>query len=53
MQVAGVGGVGSCPGQFILTPSHLVLKYNYFAYSTYFKLYEFEDVSIINISQVK
>ena len=46
-------GGGGCPGQFILTPSHLILKYNYFAYSTYFKLYECEDVSIINISQVK
>ena len=28
-------------------------RLNYFAYSTYFKTYEFEDVSIIIIIQVK
>ena len=49
--VAGVGP--SCPGQFILTPIHLVTKYNHCTNSTYFKLSECEDVSIINIIQAK
>ena len=52
--VAGVGGGGgvSCPDQFILPPIHLGIKV-FFANSTYFKLSEREDVSNINIIQVK
>ena len=49
---SGGGGGVSCPGQFILPPPTWVSKYNIFANSTYFKLSECEDVSIINIIQV-
>ena len=47
-------GVGaSCPGQFILPPTHLGIKVKYFFSNfTYFKLPEYEDVSIINTIQV-
>ena len=44
---------GSCPGQFNLHPTHLNIKVNYFANSTYFKLSESVDVSIMNMIQVK
>ena len=47
------GGGEGCPGQFILTPTHLSIKVKLFANSTYFKLSECEDVLIINILQVK
>ena len=45
-------GEVSSPGQFILPPPTWVSKQNYFANSTYFKLSECEDISIINIIQV-
>ena len=48
----GGGGV-SCPGQFILPPPTWVSKENYFAKFSHFKLSECDDVSIINIIQVK
>ena len=46
------GGGVSCPGQFILPPTHLGIKLLFFSNATYFKLSECEDVSIINIIQV-
>ena len=42
--VAGVGGKMSRP--VYLAPTHLGIKVNYFANSTYFKLSDCEDVSI-------
>ena len=42
----------SCPCQFILTPTHLSIKVNFFAKFSHFKLSECDDVSIINIIQV-
>ena len=52
----GGGGLGvgvSCPGQLILPPPTWVLKKSYRANSTYFILFDCEDVSIIHIIQVK
>ena len=49
----GGGGGVSCPGQFIFPPTHLGIKVKLCAYTTYLKLSECEDVSIINIIQVK
>ena len=52
--VAGVGGKLSRPvDPAPPPPTTLVSKYNYFANSTYFNLSDCEDVSIINIIQVK
>ena len=47
------GGGASCPGQFILPhlPEYQIKLF--FSNSTYFKLSECEDVSIINIIEVK
>ena len=47
------GGGGKLSSPVYLAPTHLGIKVNYFANSTYFKLSDCEDVSIINIIQVK
>ena len=49
--VAGVGGKLSRP--VYLAPTHLGIKVNFFAKFSHFKLSECDDVSIINIIQVK
>ena len=45
----GKRGGAKCPGQFNLPPPTSVSKVKIFAFSTYFKLSECEDVSIIII----